>query len=364
MLHQRRHEIDIMARPLDLEFVECFDLLVDGFQTGGCPGDQLGDHRVVEHRDFAAFDHAVIDADQRAVFVGAGFRRIIADKATGRWQEAAIGVFGIDAVLDRPAVDLDVILGEGQRLAIGDADHLFDQINAGDFLGNGMFDLQPSVHFEEVEALPRRVRTADDQFDRAGAEIADSAGERDALLAHRLAHLGRDEGRRRFLDHLLVAALDRTFALVQVNDIAMLVAQYLDFDMARAFDELLDEDAIVAEAGQAFALGRFKAFADILFIIGKPHPLATATGRRLHHHRVADLVGDFDGMFGVVNDADEARHDIDARFQRERVGRAIALARQHQRGRATTHQAATRIGTSVSSPCRSRLWPMMVSTSV
>src|SRR3546814_9032706 len=51
-----------------------------------------------------------------------------------------------------------------------------------------------------------------------------------SLLAHLPAHFGADEGRRRFLDHLLVAALDRAFALVQVKDIAMLVAQYLDFD--------------------------------------------------------------------------------------------------------------------------------------
>ncbi len=98
--------------------------------------------------------------------------------------------------------------------------------------------------------------------------------------------------------------------------------------MARAFDELLDEDAIVAEAGQAFALGRFKAFADILFIISEAHPLATATGRRLHHHRVADLVGDFDGMVCVIDHADEARHDIDARFQRELFGLDLVTHRR------------------------------------
>src|SRR3546814_16295369 len=37
-------------------------------------------------------------------------RRIIAHKAPRGRQEAAIGVFGVDAVLDRPAIDADVVL--------------------------------------------------------------------------------------------------------------------------------------------------------------------------------------------------------------------------------------------------------------
>ena len=100
----------------------------------------------------------------------------------------------------------------------------------------------------------------------------------------------------------------------------MLVAQHLDFDVARAFDELLDEDAVVAEAVQPLALGRFKAFADILFAIGEAHALAAAAGRGLHHHRIADLVGDLHRMFGVVDHADKARDDIDARFHRQLLG--------------------------------------------
>jgi hypothetical protein len=34
-----------------------------------------------------------------------------------------------------------------------DADHLLDQIEAGDALGDRVLDLQPRVHLEEVEAL-------------------------------------------------------------------------------------------------------------------------------------------------------------------------------------------------------------------
>src|SRR3546814_2550054 len=86
-------------------------------------------------------------------------------------------------------------------------------------------DLQARVHFEEVEALARRVGARDDQLDRARAIVADGLRQRDALFAHGLAHLFGHEGRRRLLDHLLVAALDAAFALVEVEDVAVLVSE-------------------------------------------------------------------------------------------------------------------------------------------
>ena len=70
-----------------------------------------------------------------------------------------------------------------ELLAGGDADHLLDQIDAGDELGHRMLDLQPRVHLEEVEAPV----LAGDELDRAGGVVADRLGERDRLLAHRRA---------------------------------------------------------------------------------------------------------------------------------------------------------------------------------
>ena len=104
-------------------------------------------------------------------------------------QEAAVRVLGIDARLDRPAVELHVVLPERQLLARRDADHLLDQVEAGHFLGHRMLDLQPRVHLEEVEALAARVGAVDDQLDRARANNIRPPGQRDRLLAHRLAHL-------------------------------------------------------------------------------------------------------------------------------------------------------------------------------
>src|SRR3546814_10985800 len=66
-------------------------------------------------------------------------------------------------------------------------------------------------------------------------EELDSASAAIAHVRHRLAHdfahasalFGGDDGRGRFLKHLLVAALQRTVALAQVNGIALAIAEDL-----------------------------------------------------------------------------------------------------------------------------------------
>src|SRR3546814_4976654 len=112
------------------------------------------------------------------------------------------------------------------------------------------------------------------------SDVCSSDLQRDALLAHRFPHLFGHEGRRRLLDHLLVAALDAAFALVEVEDVAVLVSEDLDLDMARIEDEFLDEDAVVAEAVEPFALGRLKALADVLFLIGEADRKSTRLNSR------------------------------------------------------------------------------------
>src|SRR3546814_6586798 len=87
--------------------------------------------------------------------------------------------------------------------------------------------------------------------------------------------------------------------------------------MARIEDEFLDEDAVVAEAVEPFALGRLEALADVPFLIGEAHALAAAARRGLHHHRIADHVRNPHGVLGIVDLADEAGDDVDAGFLRE-----------------------------------------------
>ena len=274
--------------------------------------DELGDHRVVEHRDLAAFIHAGVDA--HAVAFG---RRLELDQAAGRRQEAAERVFGVDAAFHRPAVDADVGLGQRQLLAVGDADHLLDEVQPGDELGDRVLDLQAGVHLEEVELLGR---AADHELDRAGRLVVHRARQGHGLLAHGLAHRGVDEGAGRLLDDLLVTALDGAVALVEVHVVAVPVAEDLDLDVARLEHVLLDEDAVVAEGVAGFVHARREAFVRLLVVEGHAQALAATAGRGLDHHRVADLLRDLDRLVGARNGVVVAGDGVHASGDRELLG--------------------------------------------
>src|SRR5437660_8013648 len=106
-----------------------------------------------------------------------------------------------------------------------------------------MLDLEARVHLHEEEA-PVAAR---DELDRARAAIADGARRRDRRLAHARAHRLVDEGRGRFLEDFLMAALDGTLALEKMHVVAVRVAEDLELDVVRLLDEALQEHRVVAE---------------------------------------------------------------------------------------------------------------------
>jgi hypothetical protein len=73
------------------------------------------------------------------------------------------------------------------------------------------------------------------------------------------------------------------------------VADQLDLDVARLLDELLDEDAVVAEAVARLVTAAGEALEALpCHREGHAQALATAAGAGLDHHRVADALGDLD----------------------------------------------------------------------
>ena len=63
---------------------------------------------------------------------------------------------------------------------------------------------------------------------------------------------------RGFFNYLLMAALQGTIALKQMDIIAKSIAENLDFDMARVFDEFFQQHHIIAKSIFGFALARCK----------------------------------------------------------------------------------------------------------
>ena len=179
-----------------------------------------------------------------------------------------------------------------------------------------MLYLQPGVHLQKVKALV----PAHHKLHCAGTLVIDRTGQRHRLLAHGLAGGSADEGAGRLLDHLLVATLDRALALVEVQQVAMAVANQLDLDMARLLDKLLYENPVVAKAAARLVAAAGETLQRLLVVEGHAQALATAAGTGLDHHRVTDAAGDFNRALGRLDGAVDAGNAVDAGRQREFFG--------------------------------------------
>src|SRR5262245_24100890 len=145
-----------------------------------------------------------------------------------------------------------------------------------------MLDLETGVHFEEVELA------ADQQpLDGAGGGVADGLGGVDCNGSDLLAQGCVDGGRRRFLDQLLMTALYRAIAFAEMDDVAVLVRDDLDFDMARLRQVALDIDGAVAEEALTLRRGPFEGCLHLVWGTRDAESLAAAARRRLDGDREA-----------------------------------------------------------------------------
>src|SRR5258706_1383288 len=208
--------------------------------------DQLRQHRIETDADLRSLRNAGIDADARA-----GRLAIEGDRAALR-KEAVIGVFRVDAHLDGVAALMQIVLPPWQRPAGGDGELRADQIDAGYFLRDRVLDLQSRVHLQKVKVVLR----GDDELDRAGASVIDTARRFHRRRGHAPAQIVAVARRRRLLDHLLMPPLDRTIALEEMDDVAVAIAEDLKLDVARLLDIALEQKPVIAKRFLRLALRR------------------------------------------------------------------------------------------------------------
>ena len=188
---------------------------------------------------------------------GPGRRLERAERARGRQREAVLRaqLLGVHAQLDRIAARRGhVRLREaelGERAPLGEVELERDEVDAGHRLGDGVLDLEPRVRLDEVERLGR-IRV-DEELDRAEAGVVRGAREQDRGRVQALAQRGREPGRGRDLDELLVAALEAALALREVHHRAGRVADHLHLDVSRAREPALHVEVAAAERGRGLA---------------------------------------------------------------------------------------------------------------
>ena len=226
-------------------------------------------------------------------------RTAASGRGKARWRSLPVDgrksvrrILGVEPGLDRVARERELLLALRQGLAPGDPELPLDQVGAGHELGHRMLDLEAGVHLHEVEALRvEPVRDVGDELDRAGADIADRRGRAHRGRPHRGAHRRRHAGRRRLLDHFLMAPLQRAVALEQMDRLAVPVGEHLDLDVARHLEVALEQHPVVAEARGRLAPGVLQRGGELPLAAHHPHALAAAAGARLDQHGPADRRG-------------------------------------------------------------------------
>src|ERR1700678_4710601 len=86
-----------------------------------------------------------------------------------------------------------------------------------------------------------------------------------------------------------MAALNRALAFSQTDDVAVLVAQHLEFDGAWMLDMLFEIEIAITECGRGLGLRLAIECGQFLFIAHNTHPASAATGRGFEDDGKFDL---------------------------------------------------------------------------
>src|SRR5262245_31623740 len=117
----------------------------------------------------------------------------------------------------------DIALLELQRIARRHANLRRNQVDSGGHLRNGMLDLDARVDLEKKEVF----LVIQQELDRSRREVIGRPAELDRGTADFLSRVAVENRTRRLLDELLVAALHRAVALIEMHQVAVLIAKNL-----------------------------------------------------------------------------------------------------------------------------------------
>ena len=254
----------------------------------------------------------------------------------GRGQEAAARVLAVDPELDGVPAHGRVVVAE--RLAVGDAELLADQVDAGDLLGDRVLDLQAGVDLEEGD----RAVGPDQELARAGADVAGLRADRLGRAVDLGPLLVGEERRRRLLDELLVAALQRAVAGGDHDDVAVRVGQALRLDVPRLVEVALDEALAAAERGDRLADRGVEQLGDLLHGAGDLEAAAAAAEGGLDRDRQAVLCANATTSSAPGDRVAGAGHQRGADPLRDVPGRDLVAEGADRRGRRARSRSARR----------------------
>jgi hypothetical protein len=162
------------------------------------------------------------------------------------WGKAIGRIFCGDTTLNGKSASGDAVLSQPQLFQRGtccDLDLCSYDINARDFFGNGMFDLNSRVDFDEIVAI----LLVNQEFCSSCIAVIHMASELNSVIQDGVACLLWQVFGGSKLDDLLVPALDAAVTLVQMHNVSMIITEQLNFDMFGSVQKTLNKDGAVSE---------------------------------------------------------------------------------------------------------------------
>ena len=157
----------------------------------------------------------------------------------------------------------------------------------GDHFSDRVFHLQTGVHFHEEERAVNVVQ----ELHGAGAHVVNGLRGFHGGLAHGFTGGLAQPRCGRFFQYFLVATLHRAIPFGQVDAVALLVAEHLNFHMAGLGQVAFDQHVRVAEGVPGFPPGGGQGVVEVGHAFHYPHAFATAAGNGLQQQREAAFLG-------------------------------------------------------------------------
>lgn len=248
MGEQRSQEGDVGLDSADSELDKGSQDLPPGNLVCGTMTSTLDQHGIVVGGDDGA-SKSISTVKPDAVPAG---RAVDLDLA-GIGLKAFAGIFGGDAALDGISAGGNAVLSEAELLqsrAGGNLDLRCDDIYSRNLFGDCVLDLDSGVDLDKI--VP--VLLVHQELCGAGIAVLDRLGQPHGVVQDSLPNvIGQILCRCNF-NHLLVSALDGTVALVQVDDVSVVVTQQLNLDVLGTVQEALDKNGSVSEGRQSSTL--------------------------------------------------------------------------------------------------------------
>ena len=285
--------------PANTELAQSTIHALDGEIEALRRGGQLHEERVIKRgNDGTGIAHRAIQSDSKASGTS------VADYLTIIGCKVLLGILRRDAGLYRVAVAWYFVLRRHadlvakETVSLRDEALCTDDIDPSNHFGHGVLDLNAWVHLNKKPFVGIKI---EEELDGASVIITDGLSDFDSSLAEVMAHIVGQAYRGGDFDDFLMATLNGAVALMKVDDVTLLIADDLYFDVFGTTDIALEKDGVVAEGATRLALGFVEEWNQIFGIFDHAHAATTATEGCLNNERKSDFLGRLDRFFAIAD---------------------------------------------------------------